>query len=105
MVVGIGRTCFALSHVLSSALSVVLLLLLVGGDQLIIYLAICGARVPTISKIIWIRQTGAHTHSGREQKKCHESPSLLIFYNMENINTVFMLKISQNILAAKNKSL
>ena len=28
-------------------------------DQLIIYPAICGGRAP--SKIIWIRQTGAHT--------------------------------------------
>ena len=35
------------------------------GDQLIIYLATCGARSP--AKIIWIRQTGAQD-CGREQK-------------------------------------
>ena len=70
VVAGIGRTCFALSHVyLSSAAcggmwsgvewwGVV-------GDQLIIYLATCGARSP--AKIIWIRQTGAQD-CGREQK-------------------------------------
>ena len=72
VVAGIGRTCFALSHVyLSSAACGVWSGEWWGvvGDQLIIYLDV-GPLAPARSpaKIIWIRQTGAHTHSGREQK-------------------------------------